>query len=137
MIEADTVAHCGLTLIGEFARTLTTTDVVTGWTENHSIRNNAAKWIVEGIEELQQRFPFDMAIFDSDCGSEFINHEVAAWLQTRDIAQTRSRPYQKTTRRTWSPRTTTWCANTPFTGATTLRRNWSYSTSCGGWYHCD
>ena len=34
-------------------------------------------------------------IFDSDCGSEFINHEVAGWLQARDIAQTRSRPYQK------------------------------------------
>ena len=36
-----------------------------------------------------------MVIFDSDCGSEFINHEVADWLQARDIAQTRSRPYQK------------------------------------------
>jgi len=36
-----------------------------------------------------------MAVFDSDCGSEFINHEVADWLQDRDIAQTRSRPYQK------------------------------------------
>ncbi|WP_373142397.1 hypothetical protein [Mycobacterium marinum] len=33
MIEADTVAHCGPTLIGEFARTLTMTDVVIGWTE--------------------------------------------------------------------------------------------------------
>ena len=32
-----------------------------------------------------------MVIFDSDCGSEFINHEVAAWLQARDIEQTRSR----------------------------------------------
>jgi len=36
-----------------------------------------------------------MVIFDSDCGSEFINHEVAGWLQARDVAQTRSRPYQK------------------------------------------
>jgi hypothetical protein len=95
VIEADTVAHCGPTLIGEFARTLTMTDVVIGWTENHSIRNNASKWIVEGIEELQQWFPFAMAIFDSDCGGEFINHDVAGWLQTRDIEQTRSRPYQK------------------------------------------
>ncbi|GBE68227.1 hypothetical protein MFM001_46890 [Mycobacterium sp. MFM001] len=34
-------------------------------------------------------------IFDSDCGGEFINHEVAGWLQARDIEQTRSRPYQK------------------------------------------
>lgn len=94
-IEADTVAHCGPTLIGEFVRTLTMTDVVTGWTENTSIRNNASKWITEGVEELQQRFPFPMVIFDSDCGGEFINHEVAGWLQARDIAQTRSRPYQK------------------------------------------
>jgi len=95
VIEADTVAHCGPTLIGEFARTLTMTDVVIGWTENASIRNNAAKWIVEGIEELQAWFPFPMVIFDSDCGGEFINHDVAGWLQARDIAQTRSRPYQK------------------------------------------
>ncbi len=95
VIEADTVAHCGPTLIGEFARTLTMTDLVTGWTENQSIRNNAAKWILEGIEALQRLFPFPMTIFDSDCGSEFINHEVAGWLQARDIAQTRSRPYQK------------------------------------------
>jgi hypothetical protein len=95
VIEADTVAHCGPTLIGEFARTLTMTDLVTGWTENTSIRNNAAKWILEGIEELRGRFPFTMTIFDSDCGSEFINHDVAGWLQARDIAQTRSRPYQK------------------------------------------
>jgi hypothetical protein len=95
VIEADTVAHCGPTLIGEFARTLTMTDIVTGWTENCSIRNNASKWIVEGIEELQKQFPFDLVIFDSDCGGEFINHEVADWLQARDIEQTRSRPYQK------------------------------------------
>jgi hypothetical protein len=95
VIEADTVAHCGPRLIGEFARTLTMTDIVTGWTENCSIRNNASKWIVEGIEELHKQFPFDLALFDSDRGSEFINHEVADWLQARDIEQTRSRPYQK------------------------------------------
>jgi hypothetical protein len=95
VIEADTVAHCGPTLIGEFARTLTMTDLAIGWTENCSIRNNASKSIVAGVEGLQQWFPFDLVIFDSDCGSEFINHEVADWLQARDIEQTRSRPYQK------------------------------------------
>ncbi|MGL4340694.1 MAG: hypothetical protein ACRCSP_09795 [Rhodoglobus sp.] len=30
VIEADTVAHCGPTFVGEFARTLTMTDLVTG-----------------------------------------------------------------------------------------------------------
>lgn len=94
-IEADTVAHCGPTFVGEFARTLTMTDMFTGWTENVSIRNNASRWITGAVEELQASFPFPLVSFDSDNGSEFINHDVAAWLQARDITQTRSRPYRK------------------------------------------
>jgi hypothetical protein len=39
--------------------------MVTGWTENCSIRNNAAKWITAGVEELQAMFPFPITIFDS------------------------------------------------------------------------
>ena len=95
VVEADTVAHCGPTLIGEFARTLTMTDIHTGWTENASIRNNARKWITDAIEALKGRFPFPMTLFASDNGSEFINHQVATWLQQQDIDQTRSRPYKK------------------------------------------
>ncbi|MGH9044288.1 MAG: hypothetical protein ACRDVP_05545 [Acidimicrobiales bacterium] len=48
-----------------------------------------------GVGALCERFPFAITVADSDCGSEFINHEVARWLQRRDIEQTRSRPYQK------------------------------------------
>jgi len=95
VIEADTVAHCGPTFQGEFTRTLTMTDLVTGWTENASIRNNASKWIVQAVADLQGMFPFPLVVFDSDNGSEFINHDVADWLQARDIVQTRSRPYKK------------------------------------------
>jgi hypothetical protein len=95
VVEADTVAHCGPTFAGEFARSLTMTDLVTGWTENTSIRNNASKWIVQTVAELEGMFPFPLRVFDSDNGSEFINHDVADWLQQRDIAQTRSRPYKK------------------------------------------
>lgn len=94
-IEADTVAHCGPTFIGEFARTLTMTDMVTGWTENASIRNNASLWITQAVNELQASFPFPLVSFDSDNGSEFINNDVIGWLQARDIEQTRSRPYRK------------------------------------------
>ncbi len=95
VIEADTVAHCGPTFQGEFARTLTMTDIATGWTENASIRNNASKWIIGAVGDLQGMFPFPLRVFDSDNGSEFINHDVADWLQARDIEQTRSRPYKK------------------------------------------
>ena len=95
MLECDTVAHCGPTLQGEFARTLTMTDMSTGWTECGSIRNNASKWILEAVEVLREEFPFPVTGFDSDNGSEFINHDVADWLQKEDIAFTRSRPYKK------------------------------------------
>lgn len=94
-IEADTVAHCGPTFIGEFARTLTMVDMPTGWTEAASIRNNASRWITKAVEALQDQFPFPLRSFDSDNGTEFINELVATWLQERDITQTRSRPYRK------------------------------------------
>jgi hypothetical protein len=58
VIEANTVAHCGPTFFDEFARTLTMTDLVTRWTENASTGNNASKWIVGAVAQLQTRFPF-------------------------------------------------------------------------------
>jgi hypothetical protein len=38
---------------------LTVMDLAIGWTENYSIRNNASKWIVQAVSQLQQRFPFE------------------------------------------------------------------------------
>lgn len=108
VIEADTVAHCGPTLIGEFARTLTMTDVVTGWTENTSIRNNASKWITEGVEGLQQRFPFPMVVFDSTAvASSSIMNSLGG---CRPVTSPRPAPgrTRRTTGPMWSPRTTTW-----------------------------
>ena len=80
---------------GEFARTLTMTDMSSGRTECGSIRNNASKWILEAVEGLREEFPFPVTGFDTGNGSEFINHDVADWLQKEDIAFTRSRPYKK------------------------------------------
>ncbi|MDR2382180.1 MAG: transposase family protein [Bifidobacteriaceae bacterium] len=95
LVEADTVAHCGPTLAGEFARTLTMTDVATGWTQCASNRNNASRWIVQAVAALRDVLPFPIRQFASDNGSEFINHQVADGLQGCDIAQSRSRPYKK------------------------------------------
>lgn len=71
------------------------TDMFTGLTENASIRNNASRWITQAVENLQGQVPFPLRSFDSDNGSEFINERVAAWLQQRDITQTRSRPFRE------------------------------------------
>jgi len=36
-LEADTIAHCGETLLGQFAYTIDTVDIATGWTEQRAV----------------------------------------------------------------------------------------------------
>lgn len=93
-LEIDLVAHCGPTLRGEHAWTLTATDVFTGWTENVAIKNRAHRWVMAGINDIAERIPFTVTGIDCDNGGEFINHGLIAWCADRDIAMTRSRPYK-------------------------------------------
>lgn len=93
-IEADMVVHCGPTLAGEFARTLTATDVFTGWTENVAVRNGAHKWVLAAMDEVAARLPFPLVGLDTDNGGEFINYALIAWAGDKDIYFTRSRPYK-------------------------------------------
>jgi hypothetical protein len=94
-VEVDTVAHCGASLKGEFARTITMTDVCTSWTENAAIRNNAHSNIEKGLDQAEDGFPFPLTGFDCDNGAEFINKYVVKWVSQRDLYFTRSRPYKK------------------------------------------
>lgn len=94
-LEVDTVAHCGPTLKGEFARTVNMTDVLTGWTFTRSIRNNAEKHIISALNAAVDCVPLPVLGMDFDNGSEFINHGVVKWAGNLDIYFTRSRPYRK------------------------------------------
>ena len=93
--EGDTVAHCGPTLKGEFARTLNLTDMRTGWVFTRSIRNNAHVHILAALGHAIEQIPFEVTGLDFDNGSEFINHDVIDWAAGRRIFFTRSRPYKK------------------------------------------
>jgi len=93
--EVDTVAHCGPTLKGEFARTLTLTDVQTGWIQLEVLRNNARVHMLGGLERALAAIPFWVQGLDFDNGSEFINHDVISWAAKRQIYFTRARPYHK------------------------------------------
>ena len=94
-LECDTVAHCGPTLKGEFARTLTATCVHTGWTHLEVLRNNARVHMLAALDRLAATLPFEIAGLDCDNGSEFINDKVVEWAGGRKIFFTRSRPYKK------------------------------------------
>lgn len=91
--EIDLVLHCGPTLKGQFIRTLTVTDVHTGWTENIAIRNGAHRWVLEAMPLIEARLPFPLVGIDSDNGGEFINQALIKWADDRGLYFTRSRPY--------------------------------------------
>ena len=93
--EGDTVAHCGPTLKGEFARTVNLTDVHTGWVFTRSIRNNATVHILSALHSAVEQVPFEVIGLDFDNGSEFLNHDVINWAADRQIFFTRSQPYKK------------------------------------------
>jgi hypothetical protein len=93
--EGDTVAHCGPTLKGEFARTVNLTCVHTGWTWTRTVRNNAHTHILAALKTAVEQVAFEVVGLDFDNGTEFLNKAVINWAGQRQIFFTRSRPYKK------------------------------------------
>jgi hypothetical protein len=96
-VEADTVAHCGTSLLGSFVWSITLTDIYSGWTENAAVWNKGAHGVLSQLEAIEKRLPFHLLGFDCDNGSEFLNHHLLKYMHERQspIQFTRSRPYHK------------------------------------------
>jgi hypothetical protein len=94
-LHADTVAHCGNSLSGQFIWTLTITDEYSGWTENRATFGKSATTILTGINQILWDYPFDIKTFNTDSGTEFINDKLQEYLDTRKIEFPRSRLYRK------------------------------------------
>ncbi len=96
-LEADTVAHCGDTLMGMFAYTVDFVDIATGWTEQRAVWGKGETGVLEQIKDVEKTLPFPLLGFDSDNGSEFLNHHLLRHFTERKkpVQFTRSRPYHK------------------------------------------
>ena len=96
-LEADTVAHCGDSLMGVFAYTIDFVDIATGWTEQRAVWGKGEHGVLEQIDDVEKSLPFPLLGFDSDNGSEFLNHHLLRHFTKRKqpIQFTRSRPYHK------------------------------------------
>ena len=100
-IEADTVAHCGGSLLGEFIWSLTFTDRFSGWTENRAVWGKHSINVHAAIEDIESSLPFEIVEFNVDNGSEFLNHRLIEYFQPggphkrRQFVMTRSRSYHK------------------------------------------
>jgi hypothetical protein len=95
--EADTVAHCGGSMAGDFIWSITFTDVLVGWTEIRATWNKGAAGVLEQVKDLENTLPYAILGFDTDNGSEFLNHHLVRYFRQRDkpVKFTRSRPYKK------------------------------------------
>src|SRR5688572_9766557 len=94
-VEIDLVGHEGGDNNGDFASSLTVSDIATGWTEIRSVQNKAARHVFCALVEIQAALPFPLLGIDSDNGSEFINQHLLRWCVSQQITLTRSRPANK------------------------------------------
>jgi hypothetical protein len=94
-VEVDLVGHDGGSTAGDYAQTLTLTDVDRGWTEVAAVRNKAQKWVFPALQHLVSLLPFPLHGINADNGGEFININLVTWCAAQKIAFTRIRPYRK------------------------------------------
>ncbi|MBF0360708.1 MAG: hypothetical protein HQK49_06840 [Oligoflexia bacterium] len=88
--QADTVAHCGDKLIGEFINSITVTDIFSGWTVNASIFTKTALEVKDALESIQKEIPFKLIAINTDSNVPVFNH-----FKKEKVVFTRSRPYKK------------------------------------------
>jgi hypothetical protein len=96
-IQADTVAHCGDRLEGDFVWSLTFTDIESGWTQNAAVWNKGEYAVHQHLKRMEEQLPFRIKGFHSDNGGEFINHHLESYYRDREnpVEMTRGRPGQK------------------------------------------
>jgi hypothetical protein len=96
-LEADTVAHCGNSLAGDFVWSVTFTDIYSQWTENRAVWNKGAQGVLQQVKEVEAGLAFELLGFDVDNGSEFLAFHLWRYLLDRPqpVPLTRSRPYRK------------------------------------------
>ena len=95
-IEADTVAHCGQSMAGEFIWSLTFTDIFSQWTENRAIWNKSAAEVLDRVKELEETLPFTLRGFDVDNGSEFLTWHLWRYFFQRPVpVDCDAGPYKK------------------------------------------
>lgn len=96
-LEADTVDHGGETTAGDFMRSITYTDIYSGWIEQAAIWNKSGAQVLAGTRMIERDLPFPILGFDSDNGGEFLNHALVRYFRERPkpVYFTRSREYRK------------------------------------------
>jgi len=94
-LETDLVCHCGSSNLGEYANTVSTTEIYSGWWEGEAIMGKSQEYSFPALKEERRRSPFQWKGLDSDNGSEFINDVLYKYCRREGLEFTRSRASRK------------------------------------------
>lgn len=93
--QIDTVAHCGGSVAGDYAYTLSFVDSATYWGTRRSQWNKGQEATKNNLIYVKEHLPFPWIMAHPDTGSEFINWITKGWCDANGIALTRSEPGKK------------------------------------------
>jgi hypothetical protein len=94
-VEADLVVHNGGDSAGSCVHTFVLTDIASGWTECIPLLVREQGLVVEAVEVVRGRLPFELLGIDTDNDSVFINETLLTYTKDQGLSQTRCRPYRK------------------------------------------
>ena len=94
-LEMDLVLHCGASVAGEYAHSLSALEIGSAWWEGEAVMGRAQERIFKAIKQIRSRTPFSWRGIDSDNDNAFINDQLYRYTQSEGLDFTRSRPYHK------------------------------------------
>jgi hypothetical protein len=94
-LEADVVEHNGGSTSGQYACTLSVTDIVTGWSRRHAVLGRGQAAFHEALTNTIARWPYSCWGLHADNGPEFLSGHVQRFTARHRLEHTRSRPYKK------------------------------------------
>lgn len=94
-IQIDAVEHCGQTTAGEYANTISHTDISSHWWEGEVATGKGQRRTLEAIKMAQSRFPFKWREIHPDNGTSFINYFIYDYAKENALEFSRSRAYKK------------------------------------------
>jgi hypothetical protein len=94
-LEMDLVLHCGASVAGEYAHSLSALEIGSAWWEGEAVMGRAQERIFKAIKQIRSRTPFSWRGIDSDNDNAFINDQLYRYTQSEGLGFTRSRPYRK------------------------------------------
>lgn len=93
--QVDTVAHCGMSIAGDFAYTVNGTDVATLWGSRRAQWQKGQEATKASLHAMRTGTAFPWTEAHPDSGTEFMNAHVVAYAAETGLRVTRSRPYHK------------------------------------------